>query len=139
MNNVVMIGRLTRDPELRFTAGNGKAVATFTIAVNRQFAKNNEADFFRVVVWGKSGENCANYLAKGRLVGIQGRVQNNNYETNTGEKRYTTEIVADRVEFLESGKGNKTQNNNNNSPEFPDFNDGADGFQAIEDDDDVPF
>ncbi|WP_432405884.1 single-stranded DNA-binding protein [Wukongibacter sp. M2B1] len=141
MNNVVMIGRLTRDPELRFTAGSGKAVATFTIAVNRQFSKNNEADFFRVVVWGKSGENCANYLAKGRLVGIQGRVQNNNYETNTGEKRYTTEIVADRVEFLESGKGNRTQNNNNNnfSPEFPDFNDGADGFQAIEDDDDVPF
>lgn len=138
MNNVVMIGRLTRDPELRFTAGSGKAVATFTIAVNRQFAKNNEADFFRVVVWGKSGENCANYLAKGRLVGIQGRVQNNNYETNTGEKRYTTEIVADRVEFLESGKGNRTQNNNH-SPEFPDFNDGADGFQAIEDDDDVPF
>lgn len=141
MNNVVMIGRLTRDPELRFTAGSGKAVATFTIAVNRQFSKNNEADFFRVVVWGKSGENCANYLAKGRLVGIQGRVQNNNYETNAGEKRYTTEIVADRVEFLESGKGNRTQNNNNNnfSPEFPDFNDGADGFQAIEDDDDVPF
>lgn len=137
MNSVVLIGRLTRDPELRFTAGSGKAVATFSIAVNRPFSKNNEADFFRIVVWGKPGENCANYLAKGRLVGIQGRIQNRSYETNTGEKRYTTEIVADRVEFLEWG--NKKENNNNFNPEFPDFNDGADGFQAIEDDDDVPF
>jgi len=139
MNNVVMIGRLTRDPELRFTAGSGKAVATFTIAVNRPFSKNNEADFFRVVVWGKSGENCANYLAKGRLVGVQGRLQNNNYETNTGEKRYSTEIVADRVEFLERANGNNRREDDNFNSEIPDFNDGADGFQAIEDDDDVPF
>ncbi|MCG8541502.1 MAG: single-stranded DNA-binding protein [Clostridia bacterium] len=136
MNNVVMIGRLTRDPELRFTAGSGKAVATFSIAVDRPFSKNKEADFFRVVVWGKSGENCANYLAKGRLVAVQGRLQNNNYETNTGEKRYSTEVIADRVEFLEWG--NKRENNDFN-PQVPDFNDGADGFQAIEDDDDVPF
>ena len=136
MNNVVMIGRLTRDPELRFTAGSGKAVATFSIAVDRPFSKNKEADFFRVVIWGKSGENCANYLAKGRLVAVQGRLQNNNYETNTGEKRYSTEVIADRVEFLEWG--NKRENNDFN-PQVPDFNDGADGFQAIEDDDDVPF
>ncbi|MCT4565579.1 MAG: single-stranded DNA-binding protein [Maledivibacter sp.] len=136
MNSVVLIGRLTRDPELRFTAGSGKAVATFSIAVDRPFSKNNEADFFRIVVWGKTGENCANYLAKGRLVGVQGRLQNNNYQTNTGEKRYSTEVVADRVEFLEWG--NKRENNNLD-PQFPDFNDGADGFQAIEDDDDVPF
>lgn len=136
MNSVVLIGRLTRDPELRFTAGSGKAVATFSIAVDRPFSKNNEADFFRVVVWGKTGENCANYLAKGRLVGVQGRLQNNNYQTSTGEKRYSTEVVADRVEFLEWG--NKKEGNNLD-PQFPDFNDGADGFQAIEDDDDVPF
>ncbi|SHJ93613.1 single-stranded DNA-binding protein [Paramaledivibacter caminithermalis] len=136
MNSVVLIGRLTRDPELRFTAGSGRAVATFTIAVDRPYSKNNETDFFRVVVWGKPGENCANYLAKGRLVGVQGRIQNNNYQTSTGEKRYTTEIVADRVQFLEWG--NKRQDNNFN-PEIPDFNDGADGFQAIEDDDDIPF
>lgn len=136
MNNVVMIGRLTRDPELRFTAGSGKAVATLSIAVNRQFSKNNEADFFRVVVWGKPAESCANYLAKGRLVGIQGRLQNNNYETSNGEKRYRDEIVADRVEFLEWG--NK-KDNSNMSSEFPDFNDDSDGFSAIEDDDDVPF
>ncbi len=136
MNNVVMIGRLTRDPELRFTAGSGKAVATLNIAVDRPFSRNKETDFFRVVVWGKFAESCANYLAKGRLVGIQGRLQNNNYETNTGEKRYSTEIVADRVEFLEWG--NK-RDNSNESSQFPDFNDGSDGFSAIEDDDDVPF
>lgn len=138
MNSVVMIGRLTRDPELRFTAGSGKAVATFSIAVDRPFSKNKETDFFRVVVWGKSGENCANYLAKGRLVGVQGRLQNNRWEDQDGRKRNRDEIVADRVEFLEWG--NKKDNNNSGfNPELPDFDDGADGFQAIEDDDDVPF
>ncbi|SKC88311.1 single-stranded DNA-binding protein [Maledivibacter halophilus] len=137
MNSVVMIGRLTRDPELRFTAGSGKAVATFSIAVDRPFSKNRETDFFRVVVWGKAGENCANYLAKGRLVGVQGRLQNNRWEDQDGRKRNRDEIVADRVEFLEWG--NKKDNNDNFNPELPDFNDGADDFQAIEDDDDVPF
>ncbi|WIF95837.1 single-stranded DNA-binding protein [Caminicella sporogenes] len=143
MNSVILIGRLTRDPELRFTAGTGKAVATFTIAVNRPFSQSNEADFFRVVVWGKQGENCANYLSKGRLVGIQGRLQNNNYETSTGEKRYTTEIVANIVEFLD--RGNRTDRSEGfsagfNDTEFSDFtDDGSDGFQAIEDDDDIPF
>lgn len=132
MNHVVLIGRLTRDPELRFTAGSGKAVATFTIAVDRPFAKEKTADFFRVVVWGKTGENCANYLAKGRLVAVQGRLQNNTYETQNGEKRYTTEVVADRVEFLEWGNRNE-QSGFNPSQIDPD------GFQAIDDDDDIPF
>lgn len=131
MNSVVMIGRLTRDPELRFTAGNGKAVATFSIAVDRPFSKNKETDFFKVVVWGKSGENCANYLAKGRLVGIQGRLQNNRWEDQDGRKRNRDEIVADRVEFLEWG--NKKQGNSNY--------DNVDGFTHVDDetDDDMPF
>ncbi|KXG73892.1 single-stranded DNA-binding protein [Thermotalea metallivorans] len=133
MNQVILIGRLTRDPELRFTAGSGKAVATFTIAVNRPFSKENEADFFRIVVWGKQGEHCANYLAKGRLVAIQGRLQNNNFETQTGEKRYTTEVVADRVEFLDWG--NKGAGGGFDNSSFMD----TDGFQAIEEDDDIPF
>jgi single-strand DNA-binding protein len=133
MNQVVLIGRLTKDPELRFTAGSGKAVATFNIAVNRPFSKEKEADFFRVVVWGKQGENCANYLAKGRLVAVQGRLQNNNYETQSGEKRYTIEVVADRVEFLDWG--NKNQQNEFNQG----FNKDPDGFQAIDEDDDIPF
>lgn len=156
MNSCFLIGRLTRDPELRFT-GSGKAVATFSIAVNRQFNRD-ETDFFRIVVWGKPGESCANYLKKGSQVGVQGRIQNNNYETNSGEKRTSTEIVADRVEFLSrasgdgSNRGGYSNNNNSNNSyskapandnfkanDFSNFNDGSDGFQAIEDDDDVPF
>lgn len=134
MNQVILIGRLTRDPELRFTAGSGKAVATFTLAVDRPFSREKQADFFRIVVWGKTGENCANYLAKGRLVAVQGRLQNNNYETQTGEKRYMTEIVADRVEFLERGNRNDQSGFDHAFPGEPD------GFQAIdEDDDDIPF
>ncbi|MFT9496761.1 single-stranded DNA-binding protein [Anaerosolibacter sp.] len=129
MNNVVMIGRLTRDPELRFTQGTGKAVCSFNLAVNRPFAKESDevkADFFRVVVWGKIGENCAKYLAKGRLVGIEGRIQNNIYEKD-GEKKYSTDIIAERVEFLEWGeKKNQSEG-------------GVDGFVPVEDDDEIPF
>lgn len=135
MNQVTLIGRLARDPELRFTAGSGKAVATFSLAVNRPFGKENEADFFRIVVWGKQGEHCANYLAKGRLVAIQGRLQNNNFETQSGEKRYTTEVVADRVEFLDWGN-NKGSTTGFDNPSYID----TDGFQAIDEDDpDIPF
>ncbi|MCC5908984.1 MAG: single-stranded DNA-binding protein [Clostridiaceae bacterium] len=141
MNNVVMIGRLARDPELRFTAS-GKAVATFSIAVNRPFSKTKEADFFNVVVWGKIGENCANYLAKGRLVGVQGRLQSRSYENQAGEKKYITEIVANEVEFLEWG--NK-QSNPGNGPDNKTDNDfgnddiDLDNFQAIDEEDEVPF
>ncbi|MCG8539626.1 MAG: single-stranded DNA-binding protein [Clostridia bacterium] len=108
MNNVVMIGRLTKDPELRFTTGSNKAVSNFTIAVDRSFSKNKETDFFRVVAWGNLGESCANYLAKGRLVAVQGSLRNTNYETKEGEKKYLTEILAGRIEFLE--RKNKEQN-----------------------------
>lgn len=131
MNNVVLIGRLTKDPDLRYIPDSGKAVANFTIAVDRPFSREKMADFFRVVVFGKPAENCANYLSKGRLVGVSGRLQNNNYETQSGEKRYTTEIIADRVEFLESKRSNEAQANNDKLP---------DGFQALDDDDDdIPF
>lgn len=139
MNSVVLIGRLARDPELRFTAS-GKAVATFSIAVNRPFSKTNEADFFTVVVWGKPAENCANYLSKGRLVGVEGRLQSRSYETQNGEKRYVTEVVANQVEFLEWG--NKENRNNTNLPnsidEFENSDIDLDDFQAI-DEDEVPF
>ncbi|NLM04105.1 MAG: single-stranded DNA-binding protein [Clostridiales bacterium] len=141
MNVVVLIGRLTRDPELRFTA-TGKAVATFSLAVNRPFSKTNEADFFNIVVWGKPAENCANYLAKGRLVGIEGRLQTRSYETQTGEKRYVTEVVANMVEFLEWGD-KKNQGNSSSNIATDDFNGlddiNLDDFQAIDEDDDVPF
>lgn len=143
MNSVILIGRLVRDPELRFTA-NGKSVATFSIAVNRTYSKTNEADFFNIVVWGKPAENCANYLSKGRLVGVQGEIQNRSYETKSGEKRYVTEIVASRVEFLEWGNKNEQPsknkfggaNSSNSNNNFDDID--LDEFESIEDED-IPF
>ncbi|MCT4595236.1 MAG: single-stranded DNA-binding protein [Anaeromicrobium sp.] len=141
MNSVVLVGNLARDPELRFTAGSGKAVATFSLAVNRPFAKEGQqsADFLRIVVFGKSAENCANYLSKGSKVAIQGRIQTGSYETSTGERRYTTDIVAERVEFLNranrDNQGGFGQDNFNGG-----FNDNPEGFQALDDDDDdIPF
>ena len=132
MNNVVLIGRLVRDPELRYTA-NGKAVAQFSIAVNRPFSKTKEADFFNIVVWGKTGENCSNYLAKGRLVGVQGRLQSRSYENKAGVKKYITEVVADRVEFLEWGKKEEFKSKSN------EVDSELDNFKEIDANDDVPF
>ena len=99
MNTVMMIGRLTKDPELRYIPNSGKAVANFDIAVDRPFSKEKETDFFKVQVWGKMAENCANYLAKGSQAGIRGRIQNRSYEVD-GQKRYATEIIAEEVQFL---------------------------------------
>lgn len=145
MNSVILIGRLARDPELRFTTS-GKAVATFSIAVNRPFSKTKEADFFTIVVWGKSAEHCANYLAKGRMVGVQGRLQSRSYETQTGDKRYVTEVVADQVEFLEWGnrEGQASGQSQNQSlpKKYDNFNAvdiDLNDFEAIDDDEDIPF
>ncbi len=99
LNRVILIGRLTQDPELRYTQ-NGTAVASFTVAVNRKF-KREEADFIPVVVWNKMAENCANYLGKGRLVAVEGRLQIRSYEAQDGQRRRVTEIVADEVRFLD--------------------------------------
>lgn len=111
MNKVVLIGRLTKDPELRFTPGNGTAVATFTIAIDRRFKKEgqNEADFVPIVVWGKQAESTANYMNKGRLIGISGRIQTRSYEAKDGTRRYVTEVVAEEVQFLDWGN-NKQSN-----------------------------
>ncbi len=141
MNSVVLIGRLTSDPEIRYISGNQTAVAQFSMAIDRPFSKDKEkvTDFFRIVVFGKPAENCEKYLAKGRLVGIQGRLQNNNYTTQSGEKRYTTEVVAERVEFLEWGDkksgGGGSSSNSGLDERLPE------GFEALDDDDDddIPF
>lgn len=103
MNRVVLVGRLTKDPELRYTP-NGVANATFTLAVNRAFANQQgerEADFIQCVVWKKPAENVAQFLKKGSLAGVDGRIQTRNYEGQDGKRVYVTEIVAESVQFLE--------------------------------------
>ena len=102
LNRIVVIGRLTRDPELRSTS-NGVAVATFTVAVDRNFSNNRgekETDFIPVVVWRGLAETCGRYLSKGRLVAVEGRLQIRTYEANDGGKRTIAEIVAENVQFL---------------------------------------
>ncbi|EAA0378019.1 TPA: single-stranded DNA-binding protein, partial [Listeria monocytogenes] len=127
MNRVVLVGRLTKDPELRYTPA-GVAVATFTLAVNRPFKNGQgeqEADFIQCVVWRKPAENVANFLKKGSLAGVDGRVQTRNYEGNDGKRVYVTEIVAESVQFLESkqnGAGGSTPNNNQNEASYSNNN-----------------
>ncbi|GGG28399.1 single-stranded DNA-binding protein 1 [Lysinibacillus alkalisoli] len=116
INNVVLVGRLTKDPELRYTQG-GVAVARFTVAVNRTFSNqqgDREADFINCVAWRKQAENLANFMRKGSLVGVQGRIQTGSYDDKDGKRVYTTDIVADNIQFLEprnatGGGGNFNQ------------------------------
>ncbi len=104
LNQVVLIGRLTHDPELRYTAGSGVPVASFTLAVNRPFTNQQgerETDFIDIVTWRKLAENCANYLKKGNLAAASGRLQVRSYDDRQGVRRKAAEIVADNVQFLE--------------------------------------
>lgn len=106
MNSVHLIGRLTRDPELRYTAGTQTAVATFALAIDR-YAKQGEekkADFPNIIVFGKTAENCEKYLKKGMLAGVEGRLQTGSYKNKNGNTVYTTDVIADKVEFLEKTK-----------------------------------
>ena len=107
MNKVILIGRLTRDPELR-TIASGNATTSFTIAVNRNFTNQNgerEADFINCVAWRKQAENVAKYCTKGSQVAVEGRIQTRNYDAQDGTKRYVTEVIADNVTFLSSRAG----------------------------------
>ncbi|KXZ40037.1 single-strand DNA-binding protein [Alkalithermobacter thermoalcaliphilus JW-YL-7 = DSM 7308] len=111
MNNVALVGRLTKDPDLKYIPG-GTAVATFSIAVNREFTSKEgkrEVDFINIEVWNKQAENCANYLSKGSLVSVQGALRVDRYETSTGEKRTIAKVKATRVEFLGSKKTNELE------------------------------
>ncbi|HER0934694.1 TPA: single-stranded DNA-binding protein [Streptococcus pyogenes] len=119
INNVVLVGRMTKDAELCYTASQ-VAVATFTLAVNRRFKEQNgerEADFINCVIWRQSAENLANWAKKGALIGVTGRIQTRNYENQQGQRVYVTEVVADNFQMLESrnqqsGQGNSSQNDN---------------------------
>lgn len=112
INNVVLVGRLTKDPDLKYT-GNGTAVATFTLAVNRNFTNQSgerEADFINCVIWRKPAETLANYAKKGVLIGVTGRIQTRSYDNQQGQKVYVTEVIADNFQLLESKKADSSQN-----------------------------
>lgn len=126
LNNVSLIGRLVRDPDLRFSP-NGKAVANFTLAVGRPFANQNneyEVDYINCVIWGKPAENLAEYQRKGNLIGVEGRLQTRSYQTNQGDRRYVTEVIASSVYFLSpvKNKNNQKQNNQPNQPNQQPYN-----------------
>lgn len=136
MNKVFLIGRLTKDPEIRYTT-NGTAVTSFTIAINRRVLNQQgerEADFIPIIVWSKAAENCHKYLAKGRQAAVAGRIQTGSYDGKDGTKHYTTEVVAEEVQFLDrapEGEGPKFSPSNapkqdisSTKPDFPgDLND----------------
>lgn len=140
MNNVILIGRLTRDPELRYTTSQ-MAVATFTLAIDRptKADKEKETDFPRVKAFGKTAENCEKYLAKGRMVAVQGSLQTGSYTNKDGATVYTTDVIANRVEFLEWGDRPQSNAPANSGAQASNFNasDVPDDFQAL--DEDVPF
>lgn len=118
MNKVILIGRLTKDPELRYTSSN-VPTASFSLAVDRNFTNQNgerEADFINIVVWRKQAENCKNYLSKGSQVAVEGRIQTRNYDGQDGKKVYVTEVIADNVQFL----GTKGSNSSNSQVAFND-------------------
>ena len=151
INNVVLVGRMTKDAELRYTPSN-VAVATFTLAVNRNRKNENgerEADFINCVIWRQAAENLANWAKKGSLIGVTGRIQTRNYENQQGQRVYVTEVVAESFQLLESRASREGQGGNYNSPHqtpaqsIPNFAREESSFGANNpmdiSDDDLPF
>lgn len=137
LNNVLLVGRLTKDVELRYTPSN-VAVATFTLAVNRTFKNENgerEADFINCVMWRQQAENLASWAKKGALIGITGRIQTRSYDNQQGQRVYVTEVVAETFQLLES----KGQGNQQGQQQAPDFSRSANTNQLDISSDDLPF
>lgn len=134
MNKVVLIGRLTKDPELRYTPGNGVAVSSLTLAVDNYNSKTGEkgADFIPVVVWGKSAENVAQYCAKGSQIAVSGRIANRSYDAKDGTKRYITEVVADMFNGITFLSSNNASGKNNNYSQ-------SDFGTPVEQEEELPF
>ncbi len=146
MNKVILLGRLTKDPELRFAAGSGNAVTRFSVAVTRQF-KRDEADFINCVAFGKQAETIAQYLTKGSQIAITGNIRTGSYDAQDGSKRYTTDVVVESFEFVGGKSGNNAGSFNNdfggnNSDYSKPANDPFGGFDddmTPVDDGDMPF
>lgn len=144
MNKVILLGRLTRDPEVKNTT-TGKAVAKFYLAVDRRFKNKDgqkEADFFNVVVWGKQAEFVGQYLSKGSQISLSGRLESRSYEAQDGQRRYVTEVIADEINFVSSGQ--KNANAGSQQASAPQSNNmsvmGLDeDFHLMAEDDDIPF
>lgn len=111
INKVILLGRLTKDPELRFAAGSGTGVSRFTIAINRQF-KKDETDFINCVAFGKAGETISQYMRKGSQIALTGHIQTGSYDAKDGTKRYTTDVAVDSFEFVGDKKENTEPNSN---------------------------
>lgn len=131
MNNINLIGRLTKDPELKYIQGTGNAVARFTIAVDRGFTKKDgtkETDFINIEAWNKSAENCANYIAKGSLVGVTGSLRIENYKDQQGEYKSFTKVLANNIQFLNAKKSDTVAD----APVGPQF-------EEVDGDEEIPF
>ncbi|KUO72299.1 MAG: single-stranded DNA-binding protein [Clostridia bacterium BRH_c25] len=134
LNRVALVGRLTKDPEVRYTADNQTPIAKFTIAVDRTFKREGQptADFIPIVVFGKSADNCGKFIKKGRLVAVSGRLQTRSWDDQEGKRHYATEVIADEVDFLDRGSDVKGQGNAGGSEDYSDFH-------PAEEEDDLPF
>jgi single-strand DNA-binding protein len=138
MNKVILMGRLTKDPDLRFTSVNNTPVCNFTLAVDRRFQRQGEerqADFIQIVVWSKLAEFCAKYFQKGRQVAVVGRIQTRTWDDNEGKRHYVTEVVAEEAYFADSKRSDSTSAKSQESTET----DQTEGFYTIDEDDDLPF
>lgn len=138
MNKVILMGRLTKEPELRYTSANNTAVCSYTLAVDRRFARQGEekpTDFIPIVAWNKLGEFCGKYFQKGRQVVVVGRIQTRTWDDNEGKRHYVTEVVADEAYFADSRKGEGAPSKSAGASD----NDQVDGFYQVDDDDELPF
>lgn len=136
LNKAILMGRLTKDPEMRFTNTNNVPVCSFTIAVNRRFARQGEerqADFIPIVTWNKTAEFCSKYLSKGMQVAVSGRIQTRSWDDAEGKRNYMTEVVADEVHFADSKRTDREQQ------PVSDENAQPEGFYPLESEDDLPF
>ncbi len=156
LNKAILMGRITRDPELRYTPNN-VAVCTFTVAIDRRFVRQGEerqADFINVVAWRQQAEFVAKYFTKGRMINVVGSIQTRSWDDQNGTKRYATEVIADEINFCgdsrsDNGQGGQTPSYNNSAPQQyqqqsapQQFNNGPSqpgGFEPIDVDDDLPF